>query len=39
MPMIRNRRDVMVVITTTLGDEWSFGGGAPAAPLLRGVAS
>ncbi|WP_373924109.1 tautomerase family protein [Duganella sp. CF517] len=32
-------KDVMVVITTTLGDEWSFGGGAPAAPLLRGAAS
>jgi hypothetical protein len=29
----------MVVITTTLGDEWSFSGGAPAAPLLRGVGS
>lgn len=34
-----NPRDVMVVITTTLGDEWSFSGGAPAAPLLRGAAS
>ena len=34
-----NPRDVMVVVTTTLGDEWSFSGGAPAAPLLPGVAS
>lgn len=34
-----NPRDVMVVITTTLGDEWSFSGGAPAAPLLQGVGS
>ena len=34
-----NPRDVMVVVTTTLGDEWSFSGGAPAAPLLRGVGS
>jgi len=34
-----NPTDVMVVITTTLGDEWSFSGGAPAAPLLPGVAS
>ena len=33
-----NPRDVMVVITTTNGDEWSFSGGAPAAPLLGGVA-
>lgn len=31
-------RDVMVVITTTLGDEWSFSGGMPAAALMRGVA-
>lgn len=30
-------RDVMVVITTTLGDEWSFSGGVPAAPLLAGA--
>ena len=33
-----NPRDVMVVITTTLGDEWSFSGGAPDAPLLLGFA-
>lgn len=32
-------RDVMVVITTSLGDEWSFSGGAPAATLLRGAGS
>ena len=30
--------DVMVVINTTQGDEWSFGGGRPAASLLQGVA-
>jgi hypothetical protein len=34
-----NPRDVLVVITTSLGDEWSFSGGAPAATLLPGVAS
>ncbi|MBP1207517.1 hypothetical protein JOD97_005597 [Duganella sp. 1411] len=34
-----NPRDVLVVITTSLGDEWSFSGGAPAATLLRGVGS
>jgi phenylpyruvate tautomerase PptA (4-oxalocrotonate tautomerase family) len=32
-------RDVMVVVTTTLGDEWSFSGGAPAASLLPGAGS
>lgn len=26
--------DVMVVVTTAQGDEWSFGGGLPAASLL-----
>lgn len=31
--------DVMVVITTSLGDEWSFSGGMPAASLLPGAGS
>ncbi|SHN24454.1 Tautomerase enzyme [Duganella sacchari] len=30
-----NPRDVMVVIATSQGDEWSFGGGHPAASLMR----
>jgi phenylpyruvate tautomerase PptA (4-oxalocrotonate tautomerase family) len=31
--------DVMVVINTSLGDEWSFGGGRPAASLLKAMTS
>ena len=29
--------DVMVVVNTALGDEWSFGGGKPAASLLKAM--
>jgi phenylpyruvate tautomerase PptA (4-oxalocrotonate tautomerase family) len=31
--------DVMVVINTALGDEWSFGGGKPAEALLKAMTS
>jgi phenylpyruvate tautomerase PptA (4-oxalocrotonate tautomerase family) len=31
--------DVMVVINTSLGDEWSFGHGKPAASLLKAMTS
>jgi phenylpyruvate tautomerase PptA (4-oxalocrotonate tautomerase family) len=31
--------DVMVVINTSLGDEWSFGSGKPVPSLLKAMAS